>query len=954
MLFPDLAAHLPAGLDADKVTACVTIHAGISSSSGETHLLVHGGQMVAISRVSSVFPFAIFGLDQSRPPRLESRYGSQRIFLRTKDGIEHWLTLADVDKASALESLAALYEGCGAWQELVTTLKAEIERSTSEGERAPLRRRLAGVLADRLGDAEGAVGILRDVLLYHPEDGASIDALAAIFASGRARSACRLLLEPAYVRAERWEELVVMLRLDLEDLDIPSRRHELLMRIVDICFERLGEPSRAMDVCGEVLLDRPGDLMAREKLEEVAAAADEWTRAARILSAASEAASEVADRLALSERLGEVLEHRLGDLAGAEAAWSRVLSLDAGRVAAYEALRRLLTLQRRWPEEAALYEGEIAHSAPARQVELLLALGHLQEDRLQDQVAAVASFERALALDAAQEEAAEHLERIFSEGGQWSRLFALLERRAGAALDPSERAELLLRQAQIAFELLDRPTVAIDLWSKVLDLRPRAPGALRGLSGGLEAAGRWLDLVEVLEDLVEITKAPAELLDASRKLGRIWKKQLHNDARALPWWVKVSAASPQDVEALTAITTIAERQGDDKALVGALAPLIPLLPEGERLAALIKLAAAHQRLGQPEAALAAWSRALEIDGGHPEALDALERLYTEKKRWDGLAQILKVRLDRAEDAPTKIALLERLGDLQHDKIADADAAVGAWRAILALDARHAGAIERLHKLYKASGRWPALIELLLAQRANAADPEKRLALAHEAAAITRDLTKQPERTFEILVSALPDGWRDKALIQELGKLAARTGSWRPLADALLVVVGQQLDAEDREAAHAALDEAIRPVAVSDNIHDAVVIYRHLAAGAEAQKDVEHAIAWMRRALDSNPGRAETWAALRRALRDARRWEELARHLEAMAKVEARGIEDPVEVYNELAFVCETHLGDSARGQEARKMAEEIGTRSARVLYALFAALLALAAGVAIFITVGQG
>jgi hypothetical protein len=103
-------------------------------------------------------------------------------------------------------------------------------------------------------------------------------------------------------------------------------------------------------------------------------------------------------------------------------------------------------------ELAGIYEEEIERqSRPDLIAALSSRLGVVYDGRLHDPARALQFLERARELDPAQAgPGLPVLERLYREGGNWPKLYDVLEEMSARAADVQERASLLFRLGQLA------------------------------------------------------------------------------------------------------------------------------------------------------------------------------------------------------------------------------------------------------------------------------------------------------------------------------------------------------------------------------------------------------------------------------------------------------------------------------------------------------------------------
>ena len=116
----------------------------------------------------------------------------------------------------------------------------------------------------------------------------------------------------------------------------------------------------------------------------------------------------------------------------------------------------------------------------------------------------------------------------------------------------------------------------------------------------------------------------------------------------------------------------------------------------------------EERLGDLDAAIAAWRQVLADDPDHAEAHAALDRLLTTRGRWPELIDLIRQGLDRAEPAAAKASLL-RIAQLQEQRLAAPGEAVAALREVLDRDGDDDHALAELARLVRAADRPSELV-----------------------------------------------------------------------------------------------------------------------------------------------------------------------------------------------------------------------------------------------------
>ena len=703
----------------------------------------------------------------------------------------------------------------GAFAGLASALEDALRAGLPGPAATEVRRRLAALYAEKLSEPARAAGHL--------------EALAAEAPRPEVLSALARL----YRRTESWKELAAVLRRQAERAEDPRQRRDLHYEIATVLEERLSDREGAMEAYRQILAVDPEDPTALERLGRLLGVADRWDEVAQVLSREAEAAERRPDMAAeaaeIRYRMGRVRQQRLGDAAGALAAYRMVLA----RVPRHPA-----TL-------AALEELARGSGAPAA-------------------------------------EAARILEPIYEHEGEHHRLVEALEARLPGLPDPAARAGLLRRVAGVYAGPLRSAEMAFLTAGRALREDPGSLETMDLATRLAREAGVEEELAALFLENAERALDPKARLEYHRRLARLSAAE---PARAAESWQKVLEIAPDDAEALEGLTAVQRNDGDPGALVRVLRKRLAIEEDdSRRMALLSELAEAQERAGDASGAASSLRRLLEARPQDRAVLARLDALCLRGERFAELAEVLGREIaaaDAAKDAAASVALRERLASLRETRLLDREGALTLFEEILASQPDHPGAIERLEALlardranaraaqaleraHAATGRWDRHAAALEIHAAERPDPLERKALFAQLAQVLEKRLAEPGRAFLALARAFRDDPADAPLRAELDRLAEATGQHEELAT---------LYQEELER----LGPGGGPLALRIGaLHEGP-----LGRPAEAPPFYERA-----RRLD--PGVApQALAALERLYRKLEQWPELAEVLSALAARETR-------------------------------------------------------------------
>ncbi len=646
------------------------------------------------------------------------------------------------------------------WPALTAALEARLVRGPAEGA-AELRRRLAFLCRDRLGDPLAAAEHLEAALALEPGRRDVIQSLARL-----------------YHELDRPEDQLRVLELELVDSE-PERARLLHHRLAELAASRLGDPERAerhwkallaLDPSSvpalefltkrledeqrhaelaEVLRSRlsqlSGDPRAATSLRlriaglEAGPLADPESAAATLAPAASDEATlpVVAEPLAdLYQRLGRHDElvalarraaaasalpaeragwrlrigdalRKAGDLAGAAEAVRQGLGDRPDDAAAHAVLRDLYRQLGEFAPLALLLEAQVARAAGSSEAPIRLELAGLLEGPLAKPADALRHLRRVLETTPGHPEALGRACALAERLGDSDALAALLGEAATRTATARERAALLTRRAAVLAKPLGRRDEAIACYEEALRLDPRSETALAGLRQALAERGDWRGVLTSLERSVA-RLAPedrARRVALLREGAALAAERLDADA-VLPWLERLRHCLPDDVDVLDRLAALHRDAGRHAALREVLDTRLSLARSvPARTALQLERAQLFMRhLAAPESALAALEDARAGAPDEPAVLEALEALYEAQQRPSEQLAILEARIRLAQ--PALRAQLHRIAATLARELGREPEAAQHLEAALALPAL--ATMERVDLLRELASVWRSL------------------------------------------------------------------------------------------------------------------------------------------------------------------------------------------------------------------------------------------------------
>jgi tetratricopeptide (TPR) repeat protein len=271
-------------------------------------------------------------------------------------------------------------------------------------------------------------------------------------------------------------------------------------------------------------------------------------------------------------RLARVLGGRLSDWTGAAAALERAFREAPEDTLVLEELGRIYERLEDHAELAGVFERRVERSTDRSTViDCMMKCARIHEQELGDEARAIGWYERVLSLAPTHIPALQALAKLYVRGNQWAKLVRMHLGEAERATDNLRRAAAYARVAEIQERNLGNREEAMAQHARALGLVPGYDVSFRALSRLYHEAGRHSELVELYERAVELAADEETRFTYLFKIGRLFEDALDAPKHAIFAYRRILKIDERHFGALHALQRAAERSGEWKALVEALA-----------------------------------------------------------------------------------------------------------------------------------------------------------------------------------------------------------------------------------------------------------------------------------------------------------------------------------------------------------------------------------------------
>jgi tetratricopeptide (TPR) repeat protein len=702
----------------------------------------------------------------------------------------------DAETADHLERLAA---GLGSHGRLADVFESRASSVLDPMGARVLYARLARIAEEDLNDDRRAIGAY---VRAAEQVGDDEEILAA--------------LDRLHAKTESFTELADILERRISLSADPVERSAFLVRLGALREQHFSDLRGAFNAYQEVLEREPGDAVALEAMERLAEHEELALDVVQTLDSvyrqlgSTEKVAELYDvRIRLADSDGErvrllieaasMYENELGRVDRALEKIRRAFELDPRDQSLLDDLERLAGTANGWETLRGLIEkieerGEVEHLILK---DLNLRAATWYAEHLDDLEATEARLRSAIAADREGREAYERLYELLRMGSRESDLVDLLTAWARVELDDVLKRERYTEAAHLAESTLADPDKAAECYAAVLAVDPTDLSALAELSRLRAAAGRWDDVVELLDRRIEAEADPAKRLSLRHELARV--HSAHRDAPddAMSAYRGVLDEDPTDTGAITELERLYENAERWEDLSDLLERRLDVAEsQDDQIAARVRLARlSEQRFGRREQAMEQLRAILDIQPANGDALDELERLLALDEKWDELVDLLEQRVQGAEAAgqtDVEVDILIRLAAVQEDQLGESQKAIATHERVLAMSPGNDGALRALLALHERAGDWSAVasdLEQLLA----VLEPTEAIATAHRLAEVATEHLSDAARAEGALRAAYD---LDPSREASRARLSAHYEAHSQWADLAAILADEESHASD--------------------------------------------------------------------------------------------------------------------------------------------------------------
>ena len=484
--------------------------------------------------------------------------------------------------------------------------------------------------------------------------------------------------------------------------------------------------------------------------------------------------------------LASIRDDILHDDAGALTAYRRLLTLRPSDATAEEAIERSQAKHAKWKDLAQRYFTEAKSAGDASfKSSLLVSAAEIAYRYARPELAAKEAKEKKEREESGRDVAAEDAppKSIRGKKGKKNK-GAKAEGGKDEGSSPDVGAEPAKNERAPSKARVDLVEKIIGLLKEALTLDPKNRRAVLLQERLLRAEERWEELATALETFATESTAKDEKLAALIRLARVFKKKIGSEERAIGVYERVLDLSPGQPEATSALVhhfTDAEMWDHLVSLYEGQLAAGGVRP-GQEVGVMLQIAMVNWKMrSKPEAAEPYFERLRKAEPAHPGMLAFFREWCPKRSEQARLVQILSDAQRAMPDGPERGQLSAEIAGLAEEG-ANAQKAIEQWRTLLRSEPTNAAARDALKRLYRSTGAYNHLADLLRTELERIApdDAAARLPVLRDIAQIYRESIKSDSALVTVLSQIIALDSHDAEAVRELARVYETLGRWRDL------------------------------------------------------------------------------------------------------------------------------------------------------------------------------
>lgn len=659
------------------------------------------------------------------------------------------------------------------WPGLLEALERESTDATHQRQ-LELYQQMGEIYQNELPDIERAIGCYQKCLTLEPESPECYKILAKLYLLQRDYRQCFMMLDKEIQFTTESEHKAALY---VEQ----ARLHQIFLQ----------QPQEAQRLFLLALEIAPTYQPAWQALQKFYYRQQRWNDLVALWEKKL-AISSGTQAIEIQLEIAKLYETQLKNSTQAQQCLEQILKTGYHEEAA-RSLRRIYYIAKNWPALRDLYQQGLANITNNNTlvITLLLGLGKLYQEQLNDPAQAANLFLRIIKMKPTHLPAIKSLQQIYH---QQKLPLALAEAYLAESIIPdvpaTRRICLHLRCAEI-FTAENKIDAAIQQYQQVLKCDASQLYAIRGLQDLYRQKGMVAELADLLLSELGIEKQEPRLFAVHYELSHLYQGPLANVAEAIAHLSKAYHYHPYDmnIQKELEVTLQQNNQWEQYAeyLESRLAKITSQHSDTKQKFHRELALLYDQHLHNDDKSIYHWEQALLLGDIPLEELHILQQLYQKPNQHPAPEKILLVyERELSKDVPLHrmIHVYQEIGLIAYERLQDLKKAALYFEKILAVEHNHKIAIDNLSQIYLKQERWQELVGLLIKSCYYLTDPKKKEATFCKIAAIFEKKLNNLDQAMSYYQKNILLGGKNLVSYQGVHRILESKKDWYGLLDVL--------------------------------------------------------------------------------------------------------------------------------------------------------------------------
>lgn len=679
---------------------------------------------------------------------------------------------------------------------------------------------------------------------------------------------------------EKWREIAHRFVEEAREAADARLKTSLLTRAASLIWQYGAEEEvqQADAVFDEALAADPSHLSTARQYALSLRARERWGDVVSVFVMAAKAARTREEKASAWLQAARVLRQCVEDIEGAAEAYKKVLELTPTDEEALSALVQYFTDKEAWDDLAAMYDSALrSRQKIEAEKGMLLQVAMVHWRFREDPESAEPYFARLRKIDAAHPGMLEFYRERIGEEDADGRLLTVLGDALRTTTD-SERKLKLARELGHRADSANRPERSLEAWKLVERLSPGDLDARTALQQLYESSGKWNALSESIRGEIEAlsVEEKEEKLRLLRDLIPIYRDALSLDSMLVQVFTEILSLAPHDPEALSALAELYETSGRWNELIQILERQAEVAEDVEQQIALHLRAADLwvERFGNLNEAARPLERVVALQRDHVDALTRLKEIYTQKRKWPALFNVLGKEAELASEPAARLEKKIEMAELCASQLHHNEVAIRLWKEILEEAPDSPLALDSLEQLSEREKDWATLATVLRRRVEQSAGQPAQVDFLQRLGVVLMERRSLPAEAVAVWEQLLELDPQNSRVRRTLRDAYAASGAWEPLE----ALYGQSEDwAGLADVLNQAAENATEPQSVVELSLRAASVYRDRIG--EAHRGLRS----LERVLTADPANVDAARALAPIYQRDQQW---ARYVQMHEIIEA--------------------------------------------------------------------